>query len=683
LIAFGLGESAQANLKLPLAAVFLIIMIVGTVFLARDRSSREAAPFLLLYLTVPILLGYLTAFPAERPHWSKYFIVASPAYYLLVAAGLAALWKLGGWVVGRSGGWGVRGVGGLIAGLILVAGASGSSLFNHYFDPQYAQLDFRPQIGYIETFSQADDALMVNPRGLFTTFWHYYRGNLTYYLPPEETDTANIEPILRRIADRHSGLWLVKNVPNDFDPDETIEWWLTHHTYRTMTYWVGHNVFRYYSMPVNRDPVRHPLQVNFADQILLTGYDLAVRATKYGHILQATLWWEALTEMDEQYLVSLRVLDQSGHLGGRKAIPPLGNFRPTVGWANGEQIEDHVGLFIWPGTPPGEYWVEVRLVDGSNGQPLDIVTNQESPITKQKSDHILLGPVTIGKAHAPPPIEELQFQHPVGADLGGLRLLGYSLTSELIRPGDTLPLVLFWQAREKTGRDYLISLQLQDEEGQVWGEHRSRPVGGAYPTNGWDEGEIVRDQRDWVVPPDVPLGRHHLLVSLIDEANGEQVGQADLGWLTVEARERVTTVPSIRYPLVMNFDHQVELLGYDLEETSLRPGNTLHLTLYWRALAEMDKSYTVFTHLLDSDSRIWGQKDSVPGDGTLPTTSWVAGEIITDRYEIAVHPDAQPGRYVLEIGFYDADTGQRLPVVNQEGQRLDDRVLLPTRITLE
>jgi hypothetical protein len=276
--------------------------------------------------------------------------------------------------------------------------------------------------------------------------------------------------------------------------------------------------------------------------------------------------------------------------------------------------------------------VEVRLVNGSDGQPLVIVTNQ-------KSDHILLGPVTIGKAHTPPPIEELQFQHPVGMDLDGLRLLGYSLTSELVRPGDTLPFVLFWQAREKIERDYLVSLQLQDEDSQAWGEHRSRPVEGAYPTNRWDEGEIVRDQRDWVVPPDVPSGRHRLLVSLIDEASGKQVGQADLGWMTVEIRERVTTMPHIGYPLVTNLNHNVELLGYDL--------------------------------------------DSVPGDGTLPTTSWVAGEIITDRYEIAVHSDAQPGQYVLEIGFYDTDTGQRLPVVNQEGQRLDDRVLLPTGITLE
>jgi 4-amino-4-deoxy-L-arabinose transferase-like glycosyltransferase len=666
LVAFGLGESAQPDLKLLLAAVFLIILIVGTVSLTRERSLKEAAPFLWLYLTVPILLGYLTAFPAERPHWSKYFIVASPAYYLLVAAGLAALWK--------------RGIGLLIAGLIFVTCASGSSLFNYYFDPQYARLDFRPQIAYIETFSQADDALMANPRDLFTTFWHYYRGDLTYYPPPEEAD---IEATLRQIADRHSGLWVVKNVPNDFDPDETIEWWLTHHTYRTMTAWVGHNVFRYYSMPVNSEPVRHPLHVNFADQILLTDYDLAIRATQYGHILQATLWWQALTQMDEQYLVSLRVLDQSGHLGGRKDIPPLGNFRPTVGWAKDEQIEDHVGLFIWPGTPPGEYWVEIGLLNGSDGQPLVISSNHESQNMQQKGDYILLGPIAIGKAHAPPPIEELQFQHPIGVDWDGLRLLGYSLTSEIIKPGDTLPFVLFWQAREKVERDYLISLQLQDENGRVWGEHRSRPVEGAYPTIRWDKGEIVRDQQDWGVPPDVPLGPHRLLVGLIDEASGQQVGQAELGWLTVEARERVTTVPPIGYPLVMSFDHQIELLGYDLEEAHLGPGDTLHLTLYWRALAEMDKSYTVFTHLLDSNSRIWGQKDSIPGDGTLPTTSWMAGEIITDRYEITLHSDAQPGRYVLEIGFYDADTGQRLPVVNQEGQRLDDKVLLPTGITLE
>ncbi len=658
LVSFSLGESVELSWGLALSLGFAALFLLGIFVLCRRKCQRHVGFLLILYAIIPFVLTYFSAFPVTHPHWAKYFMLSTPAYYLAIIVGLTAKGRAQPWL--------------LVGGLAFIVLTNALSLHNAYFAPAYAKDDFRPAIKYIERFSQTSDALLANPAGAFPTFWYYYRGNLPYYSPLEG---AMDEAKLEEIAATHSGLWVAVNPPNDHDPDQAIEHWLTQHAYRTLTLWTGNVTFRYYSMPVNGELVRHPLQVNFADQILLTDYDLAVQATKYGHILQATLWWQALAEMDEQYLVSLRVLDQSGHLGGRKDIPPLGNFRPTVGWAEGEEIEDHVGLFIWPGTPPGEYRVEVRLVNSSNGQPL--------AISNQEGDHILLGPVIIGKAHAPPPIEELQFQHPVGVDLDGLRLLGYSLTPELTRPGDTLPFVLFWQAREKIGRDYLISLQLQDEDGQAWGEHRSRPLEGAYPTDRWDEGEIVRDQRDWVIPPDVPSGRHRLLVGLIDEASGEQVAQADLGKLTVEARKRVTTAPPIRYPLAVNFDHKAELLGYDLEETNLKPGDTLHLTLYWRALAEMDKSYTVFTHLLDSDSHIRGQKDSVPGNGTLPTTSWVTGEIITDKYEIAVHSDAQPGRCVLEIGFYGADTGQRLPVVSQEGQRLDDRVLLPTGITLE
>jgi len=665
LVSFSLGESVKLSQGLALSLGFAVLFLAGLFELCRRKGKRHVGFLLILYTIIPFVVTYFSAFPVTRPHWAKYFMLSTPAYHLAITVGLTEKGRAQPWFS--------------VSGLAFIVLTNALSLRNAYFVPAYARGDFRPAIRYMESFSQASDALLVNPAGAFPTFWYYYRGNLPYYSPWEgPIDEAKLE----EIAATHPGLWVVINLPNNLDPDEAIEYWLTQRAYRTLTLWTGNVTFRYYSMPVNSKPVRHPLQVNFADQILLTDYDLAVRPTKYGHILQATLWWQALTEMDEQYLVSLRVLDQSGHLGGRKDIPPLGNFRPTVGWGKGEQIEDHVGLFIWPGSPPGEYWMEVRLVNGSDGLPLGIVTDHKTRNTEQKGDHMLLGPVTMGKARTPPPIEELQFQHPVGVDLDSLRLLGYSLTSELIRPGDTPSFVLFWQAREKIGRDYLISLQLQGEEGQAWGEDRSRPVEGTYPTIRWDEGEIVRDERDWVVPANVPSGRHRLLVSLIDEVSGEQIAQADLDRLTVEARERATTVPPIGYPLVMNFDHKVELLGYDLEEANLKPGDSLHLTLYWRALAEMDESYTVFAHLLDSDSRIRGQKDSIPGDRTLPTTSWVAGEIITDKYEIAVHSDAQPGRYVLEIGFYDADTGERLPVVNQEGQQLDDRVLLPEGITL-
>jgi hypothetical protein len=134
--------------------------------------------------------------------------------------------------------------------------------------------------------------------------------------------------------------------------------------------------------------------------------------------------------------------------------------------------------------------------------------------------------------------------------------------------------------------------------------------------------------------------------------------------------------PPIQYPLKATLGNQVQFLGYDLDTVSIRPGQTLHLTLYWQTLAEMEESYTVFTHMLDKENRMWGQKDSMPVRGTLPTCCWVKDEIIADEYEILVQPDAPPGQYVIEIGMYQLETGQRLEVHGRaEG---GDRILLDT-----
>lgn len=136
------------------------------------------------------------------------------------------------------------------------------------------------------------------------------------------------------------------------------------------------------------------------------------------------------------------------------------------------------------------------------------------------------------------------------------------------------------------------------------------------------------------------------------------------------------TFPTIQHPLEANLGGRVRFLGYDLNATAVRPGDTLHLTLYWQALAEMDESYTVFTHLLDKGNIVRGQKDNLPVGGSLPTSCWVKDEIIVDEYNIPIQPNAPPGQYVIEIGMYQLETMQRLPIINQEGQVVGDRVLL-------
>jgi hypothetical protein len=190
-------------------------------------------------------------------------------------------------------------------------------------------------------------------------------------------------------------------------------------------------------------------------------------------------------------------------------------------------------------------------------------------------------------------------------------------------------------------------------------------VAGTYPTLLWQEGEVLRDRYELPLSAEMPAGQHQLTVSLVDAATESLAGEIALPPLTVEGRSRAFQVPPIQHHLSANLGGQVEMLGYDLKSDQLQAGGTVRLTLYWQALDELEMSYTVFVHLLDRESRIWGQRDSVPGNGTLPTTGWVKGEVITDEYEFTVRPDAPPGEYLIEVGLYDAQTGQRLPILSK------------------
>ena len=104
------------------------------------------------------------------------------------------------------------------------------------------------------------------------------------------------------------------------------------------------------------------------------------------------------------------------------------------------------------------------------------------------------------------------------------------------------------------------------------------------------------------------------------------------------------------------------------------------LALYWKALASMETSYTVFVHLLDENGQIRGQADAVPGAGTLPTTGWVPGEYLQDGYTFAVQENAAAGTYQLEIGVYDSATGNRLPVRLDGESTSADHVVIPEDI---
>jgi hypothetical protein len=190
------------------------------------------------------------------------------------------------------------------------------------------------------------------------------------------------------------------------------------------------------------------------------------------------------------------------------------------------------------------------------------------------------------------------------------------------------------------------------------------------------DGESSQRREQWIglLDADLPAGNYEVLARSAGQ-------QATCYWLA--RRSEYCVVGSVALsdrllpPDAVNFEDRIALLSMEIPEKQLTAGGRLALTLTWQALADLEEDYTVFIQVLDEQDRIVGQVDTWPQQGTYPTSSWTPGEIVEDPYLVTVSQDLLPGQYKLNIGWYLLETLQRLPVVDQEGRAIDDKVVVP------
>ena len=107
----------------------------------------------------------------------------------------------------------------------------------------------------------------------------------------------------------------------------------------------------------------------------------------------------------------------------------------------------------------------------------------------------------------------------------GIDLLGSSLSSSVIRPGETLTVTLFWQAAGgPTQRSHTVFTHLlgpaKADGGIVWAQHDSPPLANSYPTTQWAQGEIIVDRHTFTVPADAPDGAYQIETGLYTPTRG-------------------------------------------------------------------------------------------------------------------------------------------------------------------
>ena len=273
-----------------------------------------------------------------------------------------------------------------------------------------------------------------------------------------------------------------------------------------------------------------------------------------------------------------------------------------------------------------------------------------------------IAPRWIVAAYAPPPPVSTQPRVTLNARLGDhITLAGYSLDRERARPGDDLLLTLFWRTDAPLERDYSVFVHLVDDLDIIQAQHDTYPGAGALPTSDWRPGELITDAHRIHIPETAPApGLYHLRVGLYDYATGTRLPTGEpgdfvtLGAIDVQPR----TEAGVPNPIHVNFDDQIELVGFRFDRRSLRPGETLTIDLWWRALTKPKKDYIVFTHLVYPPDAVWAGHDSAPQGGASPTSAWQPGQIIPDQHQLTLPENAPPGVYFVEIGVYHPDTGR-------------------------
>ena len=137
--------------------------------------------------------------------------------------------------------------------------------------------------------------------------------------------------------------------------------------------------------------------------------------------------------------------------------------------------------------------------------------------------------------------------------------------------------------------------------------------------------------------------------------------------------------PAVRYPapapspapdqqLELQFGGVARALAAEVRPSTVRPGEPLYVTVVWEPLLQTQAPYAVYIHLIDQADALIAQRDSWPGLGRAPTTSWLIGRRFADTYRVDLPETAYaPNQAIVRVGLYEPTTG-RLPVFY--GERL-------------
>jgi len=211
------------------------------------------------------------------------------------------------------------------------------------------------------------------------------------------------------------------------------------------------------------------------------------------------LRWTSIYTPAGDYAARLALVNSAGEIA-QEETAPLCNGWPTSRWGSPALVTNLRSMQMDPHLPPSVYQLTLAVVETQSGQVLTptwaIATMDVSALER--------------RFEAPP------MQHPLAVTFGqALALLGYDLGQD----PHTIRLTLYWQAKHRL-EYYKVFIHLYDaQSGALVLQNDTVPRQWTYPTNWWEEGEVVSDEISLDLSQ-VPPGRYRLAIGAYEPDTG-------------------------------------------------------------------------------------------------------------------------------------------------------------------
>lgn len=231
-----------------------------------------------------------------------------------------------------------------------------------------------------------------------------------------------------------------------------------------------------------------------APGLLLEGYSLHPQSVRAGETLNVFLYWRAKAAPLPAYRPEIQIISPSkGVISSQRSDPGYGLY-PCSRWRQGEIVIDRRQLTIPPEASSDT--ADVRLVIEGQGT-------------------VLLQRVTIEKSERQftlPPMQhtlDIQFSNLV-------RLKGFDVEKEVVKRGDPLRLILYWQAINEAPipTNYIVFVHLLGPHNQMLAQHDGPPAAGRWPSTAWVKEQVITDVHELAFKDEAYQGEAILEVGL-------------------------------------------------------------------------------------------------------------------------------------------------------------------------